>query len=103
MYLINVGLFVRRSVKSYTVYVCSFFIKIKIFYATLYLFMYLHAYILFVGKGPLREYYEEMIKTKNLTRVKICTLWLSSEDYSLLVGNNKKVIKMKFVIEHTTV
>ena len=40
----------------------------------------------FVGKGPLREYYEEIIKAKNLNKVKICTLWLSSEDYSLLLG-----------------
>lgn len=39
-----------------------------------------------VGKGPLREYYEEIIKTKNLVKVKICTLWLSLEDYSLLLG-----------------
>ncbi|XP_065899004.1 chitobiosyldiphosphodolichol beta-mannosyltransferase-like [Dysidea avara] len=39
------------------------------------------------GKGPLKEYYEGLIKTKNLTKVKICTLWLTSEDYSLLLGS----------------
>ena len=43
-------------------------------------------YMYFVGKGPLREYYEGIIKTKTLNKVKICTLWLSSEDYSLLLG-----------------
>ena len=64
--------------------------------------VYLCTYILTVGKGPLRKYYEEMIKTKNLIKVKICTLWLSSEDYSLLVGKLSKLFWIYKIFHHVT-
>ena len=38
------------------------------------------------GKGPLKEYYQGIIAQKNFSHVTICTLWLSAEDYPLLLG-----------------
>lgn len=38
------------------------------------------------GKGPLKEYYQRIIKAKNLSNVQICTMWLSAEDYPVLLG-----------------
>ena len=44
--------------------------------------------LLFVitGKGPLKEKYEEEISRMSLQHVKIITMWLSAEDYPLLLG-----------------
>jgi beta-1,4-mannosyltransferase len=42
--------------------------------------------ILMTGKGPLREYYEEQIARLALRTVSLHTLWLSAEDYPLLLG-----------------
>ena len=41
---------------------------------------------LLLGKGPLRAYYEDLIKKKQLQKVSICTMWLSFEDYPALLG-----------------
>uniref|UniRef100_A0A7C9AR44 Uncharacterized protein n=1 Tax=Opuntia streptacantha TaxID=393608 RepID=A0A7C9AR44_OPUST len=50
-----------------------------------------HAYprLLFVitGKGPEKEKYEEKIKKLRLKRVAFRTMWLSPEDYPLLLGS----------------
>ncbi|XP_047330545.1 UDP-glycosyltransferase TURAN isoform X2 [Impatiens glandulifera] len=45
--------------------------------------------LLFVitGKGPDKEKYEEKIKTLKLKRVSFRTMWLSAEDYPLLLGS----------------
>jgi len=45
-----------------------------------------HLLVLITGKGPLREQYEERIKRLALRTVQIHTLWLSAEDYPLLLG-----------------
>lgn len=39
------------------------------------------------GKGPLKEYYQTIISTKNFKHVKICTPWLEPEDYPRLLGS----------------
>jgi glycosyltransferase involved in cell wall biosynthesis len=39
-----------------------------------------------VGKGPQKAYYENLIAKKNFTKVSICTVWLSSEDYPIMLG-----------------
>ncbi|XP_065641015.1 chitobiosyldiphosphodolichol beta-mannosyltransferase-like [Hydra vulgaris] len=38
------------------------------------------------GKGPLKEFYQSKIKEKNFENVQIVTPWLSSEDYSKIIG-----------------
>ncbi|KAF5729207.1 chitobiosyldiphosphodolichol beta-mannosyltransferase-like isoform X7 [Tripterygium wilfordii] len=45
--------------------------------------------LLFVitGKGPEKEKYEEKIRRLNLKRVAFRTMWLSAEDYPLLLGS----------------
>ncbi|KAK9269515.1 hypothetical protein L1049_001290 [Liquidambar formosana] len=45
--------------------------------------------LLFVitGKGPEKEKYEERIRRLNLRRVAFRTMWLSAEDYPLLLGS----------------
>ncbi|EOX92604.1 UDP-Glycosyltransferase superfamily protein [Theobroma cacao] len=50
---------------------------------------YLYPRLLFVitGKGPEKEKYEEKIKKLNLKRVAFRTMWLSAEDYPLLLGS----------------
>jgi beta-1,4-mannosyltransferase len=45
-----------------------------------------HVYILITGKGPLRESYEERIARLALCKIHLRTLWLSAEDYPLLLG-----------------
>lgn len=44
--------------------------------------------LLFVitGKGPLKQYYEEIISKMALEKVVFITTWLSPEDYPLLLG-----------------
>lgn len=42
--------------------------------------------IFITGKGPLREYYEDRIKRLALHTIQVQTLWLSAEDYPLLLG-----------------
>jgi len=42
--------------------------------------------ILMTGKGPLREYYEEQIGRLALRTISLHTLWLSAEDYPVLLG-----------------
>ncbi|CAB4399266.1 UDP-Glycosyltransferase/glycogen phosphorylase [Rhizophagus irregularis] len=45
--------------------------------------------LLFVitGKGPLKEKYEKEISKMSMRRVRIITMWLSAEDYPLLLGS----------------
>lgn len=38
------------------------------------------------GKGPEKEKYEEKIRRLHLKRVAFRTMWLSAEDYPLLLG-----------------
>ncbi|GKV37039.1 hypothetical protein SLEP1_g45107 [Rubroshorea leprosula] len=49
----------------------------------------LYPRLLFIitGKGPEKEKYEEKIKRLNLKRVAFRTMWLSAEDYPLLLGS----------------
>ncbi|XP_003390371.1 PREDICTED: chitobiosyldiphosphodolichol beta-mannosyltransferase-like [Amphimedon queenslandica] len=39
------------------------------------------------GKGPLKSYYEDLIKKKCFKQVNIITMWLSSEDYPVLLAS----------------
>ncbi|XP_054851285.1 chitobiosyldiphosphodolichol beta-mannosyltransferase [Eublepharis macularius] len=39
------------------------------------------------GKGPLKEYYSELIATMHFKHIQICTPWLEAEDYPLLLGS----------------
>ncbi|XVF14841.1 hypothetical protein REPUB_Repub09cG0096200 [Reevesia pubescens] len=50
---------------------------------------YLYPRLLFIitGKGPEKEKYEEKIKRLNLKRIAFRTMWLSAEDYPLLLGS----------------
>lgn len=50
---------------------------------------YLYPRLLFIitGKGPERGKYEEQIKKLKLRRVAFRTMWLSAEDYPLLLGS----------------
>ncbi|XP_052877832.1 UDP-glycosyltransferase TURAN isoform X4 [Gossypium arboreum] len=50
---------------------------------------YLYPRLLFIitGKGPEKEKYEEKIKRLNLKRVAFRTMWLSAEEYPLLLGS----------------
>ncbi|XP_065881490.1 UDP-glycosyltransferase TURAN-like isoform X1 [Euphorbia lathyris] len=50
---------------------------------------YLYPRLLFVitGKGPEKEKYEEKIRRLHLKRVAFRTMWLSAEDYPLLLGS----------------
>ncbi|XP_039031886.1 UDP-glycosyltransferase TURAN-like isoform X3 [Hibiscus syriacus] len=50
---------------------------------------YLYPRLLFIitGKGPEKGKYEEKIKRLNLKRVAFRTMWLSAEDYPLLLGS----------------
>lgn len=50
---------------------------------------FLYPMLLFIitGKGPEKEKYEEKIKKLNLKRVSFRTMWLSAEDYPLLLGS----------------
>ena len=54
--------------------------------------------LLFVitGKGPLKEKYEKEISKMSMRRVRIITMWLSAEDYPLLLGIilNQRVCSM---------
>ncbi|KAF9914791.1 hypothetical protein BX616_007544 [Lobosporangium transversale] len=45
--------------------------------------------LLFVitGKGPLKQYYEEIISKANFTNLRFITTWLDPEDYPLLLGS----------------
>ena len=38
------------------------------------------------GKGPLKEYYLELIGKKSWQHIDICTPWLEAEDYPKLIG-----------------
>ncbi|XP_033119041.1 chitobiosyldiphosphodolichol beta-mannosyltransferase-like [Anneissia japonica] len=38
------------------------------------------------GKGPQKKYYQDIIAKKSFKHVKICTPWLTAEDYPLLLG-----------------
>lgn len=46
----------------------------------------LELFFLHEGKGPEKEKYEEKIKRLRLKRVAFRTMWLSAEDYPLLLG-----------------
>jgi beta-1,4-mannosyltransferase len=39
------------------------------------------------GKGPLKSYYEDLIRKRNFTKVHVSTMWLSSEDYPALLAS----------------
>lgn len=43
-------------------------------------------YAILTGKGPEKEKYEKKIRALNLKRVAFRTIWLSAEDYPLLLG-----------------
>jgi beta-1,4-mannosyltransferase len=45
-----------------------------------------HIYVLITGKGALREFYEARIARLTLEKIHLWTLWLSAEDYPLLLG-----------------
>lgn len=42
--------------------------------------------IIVTGKGPLKEYYINKMKSINLTHVAFRTVWLESQDYPKLLG-----------------
>ncbi|XP_064406994.1 chitobiosyldiphosphodolichol beta-mannosyltransferase-like [Halichondria panicea] len=46
-----------------------------------------HILCVITGKGPLREHYEQCIAKKNFSHVTIKTIWLSAEDYPLMLGS----------------
>ncbi|KFQ18399.1 Chitobiosyldiphosphodolichol beta-mannosyltransferase, partial [Merops nubicus] len=39
------------------------------------------------GKGPLKDYYSQLINTLHFRHIQICTPWLEAEDYPLLLGS----------------
>ena len=39
------------------------------------------------GKGPMKEHYIGVIKSKNWNHVRVCTPWLESDDYPVLLGS----------------
>uniref|UniRef100_A0A8C3LQV9 Chitobiosyldiphosphodolichol beta-mannosyltransferase n=1 Tax=Chrysolophus pictus TaxID=9089 RepID=A0A8C3LQV9_CHRPC len=39
------------------------------------------------GKGPLKEYYNGLIKKLHFKHIQICTPWLEAEDYPVLLGS----------------
>ncbi|KAM4697998.1 chitobiosyldiphosphodolichol beta-mannosyltransferase isoform 2-T2 [Rhinophrynus dorsalis] len=39
------------------------------------------------GKGPLKEYYNQLIRKIDFRNVQICTPWLEAEDYPVLLGS----------------
>ncbi|RLV94059.1 hypothetical protein DV515_00013254 [Chloebia gouldiae] len=39
------------------------------------------------GKGPLKDYYNELIQKLHFKHIQICTPWLEAEDYPLLLGS----------------
>ena len=36
----------------------------------------------------MKKYYEDLIKTKDFKHVSICTMWLSNEDYPVMLGKS---------------
>ena len=38
------------------------------------------------GKGPLKEHYLDIIKSKQWKHIIVCTPWLQAEDYPKLIG-----------------
>ena len=58
---------------------------------------YAHMYVLimhmYAGKGPLKKYYEEIIEGKKFSHVQIYTMWLSAEDYPVLIGTYIRIYK----------
>lgn len=42
--------------------------------------------IFITGKGPLKSYYEEKIIAHNFKKTRIVTVWLSAENYPILLG-----------------
>ncbi|KAL6999761.1 chitobiosyldiphosphodolichol beta-mannosyltransferase [Sarracenia purpurea var. burkii] len=50
-------------------------------------FLYPRLLFIITGKGPEKEKYEEKIKKLHLKRVAFRTMWLSAEDYPLLLGS----------------
>ena len=39
------------------------------------------------GKGPLKEYYQNLFKNKNFKNIKVYFLWLEPDDYPILLGS----------------
>ncbi|NXM30594.1 ALG1 mannosyltransferase, partial [Oxyruncus cristatus] len=39
------------------------------------------------GKGPLKDFYNELIQKLHFKHIQICTPWLEAEDYPLLLGS----------------
>ncbi|XP_074317204.1 UDP-glycosyltransferase TURAN [Silene latifolia] len=50
-------------------------------------YMYPRLLFIITGKGPEKEIYEQKIKKLNLRRVAFRTMWLSAEDYPMLLGS----------------
>jgi len=48
----------------------------------------IHSSVNVTGKGPMKKYYEDLIKTKDFKHVSIFTMWLSDEDYPVLLGES---------------
>lgn len=44
------------------------------------------------GKGPLKNYYSQIIRTKRWQHVEVCTPWLEAEDYPKLLGKIEALI-----------
>ena len=40
------------------------------------------------GKGPQKEYYQDIIAKMALQQVQFCTPWLTAEDYAMLLGKD---------------
>jgi hypothetical protein len=55
-------------------------------------------YSYFKGKGPDRRKYEEQIKRLKLRRVAFRTMWLASEDCSLLPGKPAYYLTIEYLI-----
>ncbi|XP_013791676.2 chitobiosyldiphosphodolichol beta-mannosyltransferase-like [Limulus polyphemus] len=48
------------------------------------------------GKGPLRSYYQSLIKAKNFVFVEFVTLWLSAEEYPVLLASADLGVSLHF-------
>lgn len=43
--------------------------------------------LVITGKGPLKEHYEKKMKEEKMSHVETMTMWLSAEDYAVLLGS----------------
>lgn len=52
----------------------------------------IYSFLHSTGKGPLKEHYLSLIAKKKFERVTIKTMWLSTEDYPLLLGKHAFIL-----------